>query len=61
MPFLVKAGSLTVVARSALDAVSTVDRLLSDDESLEPVVSTFEGSIVDIEQLRELVGDTDEP
>ena len=61
MPFLVKAGSLTVVARSALDAVSTVDRLLSDDESLEPVVSTFEGSIVDVAQLRELVGDTDEP
>ncbi|MCP3379310.1 MULTISPECIES: hypothetical protein [unclassified Bradyrhizobium] len=61
MPFLVKVGSLTVVARSASDVVSTVDRLLGDDQSLEPVVSTFEGSIIDIEQLRGLVGDPDEP
>ena len=61
MPFLVKVGSLTVVARSASDVVSTVDRLLGDDQSLEPVVSTFEGSIIDIEQLRGLAGDPDEP
>ena len=61
MPFLVKVGSLTVVARSASDVVSTVDRLLSDDDTLEPEVSTFEGSVVDIDQLRGLVGDGDEP
>jgi hypothetical protein len=61
LPFLVKVGSLTVVARSASDALNTVDRLLSDDDSLEPVVSTFEGSIVDIDRLRGLLGDPDEP
>jgi hypothetical protein len=61
LPFLVKVGSLTVVARSASDVVSTVDRLLSDDDTLEPEISTFEGSVVDIDQLRGLVGDGDEP
>jgi hypothetical protein len=60
LPFLVKVGSLTVVARSASDVVSTVDRLLSDDQSSEPVVSTFDGASVDIEHLRGLVGDSDE-
>ena len=61
MPFLVKVGSLTVVARSASDVLSTVDRLLGDDQSLEPIVSTFEGSIIDLDRLRGLVGDIDEP
>ncbi len=61
MPFLVKVGSLTVVARSASDVLSTVERFRSNDDSLEPIISTFEGSIIDIEQLRGFVGDTDEP
>jgi hypothetical protein len=56
LPFLVKVGSFTVVARSASDVLSTIDRFLSDDESLEPIVSTFEGATIDIEQLRGLVG-----
>jgi serine phosphatase RsbU (regulator of sigma subunit) len=60
LPFLVKVGSLTVVARSASDVLNTVDRFLSDDQSSEPVVSTFEGSIIDIDHLRGLVGDPDE-
>jgi hypothetical protein len=50
-----------VVARSASDVLSTVEKFLNDDASLEPVVSTFEGLIIDIEQLRGLVGDTGEP
>jgi hypothetical protein len=61
LPFLVKVGSLMVVARSASDVLSTVEKFLNDDASLEPVVSTFEGLIIDIEQLRGLVGDTGEP
>ena len=60
MPFLVKVGSLTVVARSASDVLNTVARFLGDDDSLVPVVSTFEGSIIDLEHLRGLVGDPDE-
>jgi hypothetical protein len=60
LPFLVKVGSLTVVARSGSDVLSTVDKFLSDDGSLEPVVSTFDGSVIDLERLRGLVGDPDE-
>jgi hypothetical protein len=60
LPFLAKVGSLTVVARNASDVLSTVDKFLSDDGSLEPVISTFEGSVVDLERLRGLVGDPDE-
>ncbi|MEH2489921.1 hypothetical protein [Bradyrhizobium sp. AZCC 2230] len=60
MPFLVKVGSLTVVARSASDVLNTVEKLLGDDGSLEPVVSTFEGPMIDLEHLRGLVGDPDE-
>jgi hypothetical protein len=37
-----------------------VDKFLSDDGSLEPVVSTFDGSVIDLERLRGLVGDPDE-
>ena len=59
MAFIVRNGSLAIVARSAADVLRTIDTFVSDDETSEPVVSTFEGGLVDIGELRQLVDDTD--
>ncbi|MBR0874391.1 hypothetical protein JQ633_28825 [Bradyrhizobium tropiciagri] len=61
MPFIIKVGSLTVVARTASDGLRAVERFLADGETSEPVISTFEGKVVDITQLRRLVVATREP
>jgi hypothetical protein len=55
VPFIVRVGSLTVVTRTASDVLRAVERFLEGGETSEPVISTFEGAIVDINQLRQLV------
>lgn len=57
MPFIIKVGSLTVVARTAADGLRAVERFLEDGETSEPIISTFDGGVVDVTQLRRLVAD----
>lgn len=60
MAYIVKLGSMSVVARTASEAVRLVERFLFDAPGSEPVVSNFDGTIFDIERLRGLIADIDE-
>lgn len=55
MAFIVKLGSMRVVARTASEAVKTIERFIEDNAKSEPTVSTFDGSEFGIENLRKLV------
>jgi hypothetical protein len=57
LPFFIKVGSLTVIARSATDVLHAVEKLVADDELVEPIVSTFDGITIDIDDLRGIVAD----
>lgn len=48
-----------IVARSAAEVLRTVEKFVDDDEFSEPIISTFEGGLVDIGELRRLVADAD--
>lgn len=49
-----------IVARSAAEVLRTVEKFVGDDESSEPIISTFEGGHVDIDELRRVVADMEE-
>ena len=55
MAFLIKRGSMTIVAPTAFEAVDTFDKFVADSELIEPVISTFDGAKIDIERLRGLL------
>lgn len=59
MAFIIRVGSLTVVARTAAEALGMVDRFESDAESASPVISTFEGATIDVDDLRQSIADLD--
>lgn len=59
MAFIIRVGSLTVVARTASEALGMVDKFESDEGSATPVVSTFEGATIDIDDLRQCIADID--
>lgn len=59
MAFIIRVGSLTVVARTATEALGMVEKFEGDEGSLEPVISTFGGAIVDVDELRQRIADLD--
>jgi hypothetical protein len=60
LAFVVRNGSLTVVARSPAEVLRTVEKFIGDDAASEPVISTFDGVMIDIEALRRLAADPDD-
>ena len=59
MAFIIRVGSLTVVARSAAEALGMVDKIENDEGSAAPVISTFEGATIDVDELRQCFADLD--
>ena len=52
MAFLIKLGSMTIVAPTACEAVDTFDKFVADSELTEPVIRTLDGAKIEIENLR---------
>lgn len=59
MAFIIRVGSLTVVARTAAEALDMVDKFASDEGSAAPVISTFEGAPIEVDDLRQCIADLD--
>jgi hypothetical protein len=52
MAFLIKLGSMTIVAPTACEAVDAFDKFVEDSELAEPLIRTLDGAKIDIERLR---------
>lgn len=52
---MVKIGSLTLVMRSASEALQSFDTLLTDDEPC--LIADMDGRPIDISELRKMVGE----
>jgi hypothetical protein len=59
MAYIIKVGSMSVVARTAQEAISIVETLLLDNQQRQPVISNFHDKEIEIEQLRKLVAESD--
>jgi hypothetical protein len=60
MAFIVKLGSMSIVARTASEAVRTFERFMDDDSRSEPTISTFDGIKFGIESLRRMMAEAAE-
>jgi hypothetical protein len=55
MAFLIKLGTMTIVVPTASEAVDTFDKFVRDDKLSAPIISTFDGATIAIEDLRGIV------
>lgn len=59
MPYLVKSGSLTVVARSPSEALKVRQQLL-DDQDGDVMITNMDGIAVNPSELLQIVADVEE-
>jgi hypothetical protein len=61
MAFLIKLGTMTIVVPTASEAVNAFDKIVRDDKSSAPIISTFDGATIAIDDLRGIVADLAKP
>jgi hypothetical protein len=61
MAFLIKLGTMTIVVPTASEALNAFDKIVRDDKSSAPIISTFDGATIAIDDLRGIVADLAKP
>lgn len=57
MPYIVRAGSLTVIARSAAEALKVREQFRADSPT-DIQITDMDGQTVDVERFRRIIRDT---